>query len=93
MTRATHEDFKEAVKLHKLFLDEAKARRAKLTYPRLDERERFFYLLFFDAFLGKEDEGGTHSWELCTSSPPKGHFGDQPWHLGSSLPRPRARGW
>lgn len=56
VTKATHEDYKEALKLTQKFIEEAEAGRASLTYPVLNDKKMFF-LSFFDASLGKEQDG------------------------------------
>ena len=57
VTKATHADYKEAVKLHQKFAEEANAGRARLTYPPLDKNNKWFYVSYFDASLGKESDG------------------------------------
>ena len=57
LTKATHADYKEAVKLHQKFVEEANAGRARLTYPPLDKNNKWFYVSYFDASLGKESDG------------------------------------
>ena len=56
-TKATYADYKEAVKLHQKFVEEANAGRARLTYPPLDKNNKWFYVSYFDASLGKESDG------------------------------------
>jgi len=57
VSRAQHSDYKEAVTLHQKFVEEASQGRAQLTYPKLKEKEKRFYISFFDASVGKEDDG------------------------------------
>ena len=53
VSKATHGDFKEALKLHQKFLDEVEEGRAVLKYPRMSGTP----VTFFDASLGKESDG------------------------------------
>ena len=57
VSRAQHSDYKEAVKLHGKFKEEASQGRARLTYPKIEEKEKMFYISFFDASVGKEEDG------------------------------------
>ena len=57
MSRATYDDWKEAVQLHKRFCEEADAGRARIRYPRCNPKEKLYVLSFFDASLGKEKDG------------------------------------
>eukprot|EP00435_Cladocopium_sp_Y103_P057834 s201_g20.t1 len=57
VSRAQHSDYKEAVKLHRKFKEEASQGRARLTYPKLEEKDKLFYISFFDASVGKEEDG------------------------------------
>ena len=54
VSRATGADFKEAVKLHRKFVNEAEVGRAALYYPPQDGS--FYLTSFFDASLGKEED-------------------------------------
>eukprot|EP00435_Cladocopium_sp_Y103_P009668 s4251_g2.t1 len=49
VNKATYADYREAVKLHSQFLDEAAQGRAQLVYPKLNEKDKLFYVSFFDA--------------------------------------------
>ena len=55
VSKATHGDFKEALKLHQKFLQEVEEGRAVLKYPKLDGIP--YLVTFFDASLGKEADG------------------------------------
>ena len=55
--KATKEDLREVIKLHAKFVTEAEEGRACLKYPKMDEKEKFFFLSYFDASLGKEADG------------------------------------
>ena len=55
VSKATHGDFKEALKLHQKFLDEVEEGRAVLKYPRMSGTP--YLVTFFDASLGKESDG------------------------------------
>ena len=57
VSRAQHSDYKEAVKLHGKFKEEASQGRARLTYPKIEEKDKLFYISFFDASVGKEEDG------------------------------------
>ena len=52
VNKATYDDFKEAVKLHRSFLDEVEAERCHLYYPPMKGKP---YVL--SAWLGNQDEG------------------------------------
>ena len=55
VNKATYDDFKEAVKLHGSFLEEVAAERGHLHYPQ--QKGKPYLLSFFDASLGKEEDG------------------------------------
>ena len=55
VTRATHDDMKAAVALHKKFLQEKEAGRVKIRYPKMDGVP--YLVTYFDASLGKEKDG------------------------------------
>ena len=55
VNKATYDDFKEAVKLHGSFLEEVEAERSHLYYPPMKGKP--YVLSFFDASLGKEEDG------------------------------------
>ena len=55
VSKATHGDFKEALKLHQKFLQEVEEGRAVLKYPKMDGIP--YLVTFFDASLGKEADG------------------------------------
>ena len=57
VNRATHADYKEAVKLHQKFLEESNQGRAQITYPPLREKDKLFYVSYFDASVGREEDG------------------------------------
>ena len=57
LAQRVNADYKEAVKLHGKFLEEALAGRARLTYPKLDLKKKLFYLSYFHASVGKEQDG------------------------------------
>ena len=56
VTRASKDDYKNALKLHGRFLEEASAGRSVLRYPKLGNG-KLFVVSYFDASLGKEEEG------------------------------------
>ena len=56
VTKASEEDCREALKLHQRFLEEAEQGRACLHFPRLS-REKLCLVTYFDASLGKEEDG------------------------------------
>lgn len=56
VTRASKDDYKNALKLHGRFLEEASAGRSVLRYPKLG-KGKLFVVSYFDASLGKEEEG------------------------------------
>ena len=57
VNKATYADYREAVKLHGQFLDEVEKGRARLLYPKLNEKDKLFYVSYFDASVGKEQDG------------------------------------
>ena len=57
VNKATFADYREAVKLHSLFIEEAEQGRAQLVYPKLNEKDKLFYVSYFDASVGKEQDG------------------------------------
>ena len=56
VTKATKEDYCEALKLHGKFLEEAQQGRACLHFPPLG-KEKLCLVTYFDASLGKEEDG------------------------------------
>ena len=56
VTKASKEDYREALKLHQRFLEEAEQGRACLHFPRLS-RGKLCLVTYFDASLGKEEDG------------------------------------
>ena len=56
VTKASKEDYKTALKLHGRFLEEANQGRSALRYPKLG-KGKLFVVSYFDASLGKEEEG------------------------------------
>lgn len=57
VTCAGREDYQNALKLHARFLEEVSEGRAALHYPRLRRQEGLCVVTYFDASLGKEDDG------------------------------------
>ena len=57
VNKATYADYREAVKLHGQFLEEAAQGRAQLVYPKLNEKDKLFYVSYFDASVGREQDG------------------------------------
>lgn len=57
VTKASRKDYQEALKLHKRFVEEADAGRSSLHYPPLKGDEKLFIATYFDASLGKEEDG------------------------------------
>ena len=57
VTKASKKDYQEALKLHKRFVEEADAGRSSLHYPPLKKGGKLFLATYFDASLGKEEEG------------------------------------
>ena len=56
VTKASMEDYREALKLHQRFLEEAEQGRACLRFSRLS-RDKLCLVTCFDASLGKEGDG------------------------------------
>ena len=77
VTKATFEDYREAVALTKKFVEEAEAGRASLTYPVQNDKE-LFYLSFFDASLGKEEDGKSQLGAMHFVTSTKAEFGPKP---------------
>ena len=57
VTKASKKDYQEALKLHQKFVEEMQAGRSSLHYPILKKTGKLFLATYFDASLGKEEDG------------------------------------